>query len=191
MQPNLIDIPPLFYPFDSKEPFNECKVCGLDLTLGTTDYFIEKAFKNHLEYNVQDVVFEYAICSKCALTLQQSISEESKQHMAAFFQNHPNFLQKMEAFQNGNNTDLQQVLTKCSLTGKPIAELEEYMIYGHFRGNKMITTTMPNVVSGKVIDELSGLLSNATLGAMNDFKDQYFGGPVALEDLWKDKPIFL
>lgn len=66
MQPNLIDIPPVYYPFDSNEPFKECLVCGTDLTLGTRDYFVEKAIKNHVEFKVKDVVFEYAMCSECA-----------------------------------------------------------------------------------------------------------------------------
>ncbi len=191
MQPNLSDIPPIFYPFDSHEPFTACKVCGLDLLLGTTDYFIEKAFKNNIEYQVSDVVFEYAICSPCAHSLQSSISEASQKSMAEYFQQQEAFLAKMEAFQQGKGESIATVLTKCSITNQPVSQLSDYMIYGHFRGNKMVTSTMPNVVSGQVMDELSALLSNETLGAMNDFKDQYFGGPVALEDLWKDKPVFL
>ena len=85
MQPNLIDIPPVYYPFDSNEPFKECLVCGTDLTLGTRDYFVEKAIKNHVEFKVKDVVFEYAMCSECAEKMQKSMSEESQQNMQNYF----------------------------------------------------------------------------------------------------------
>jgi len=191
MQPNLIDIPKEFYPFESAEPFKECMVCGIDLTLGTIDYFVEKAVKNNVEYQVQDIVFEYAICSACAHTMQQSISKESQQNMQAFFTNRQAFMSKMQAYQRGEGEPLEELISRCSLYGEPITEMSEYMMLGHFRGGKMITTTMPYIMGGKAMDELSGLMSNETIDEMNKFKDQYFGGPVELEGLWKGKPVFL
>jgi len=191
MQPNLIDIPKEFYPFESSGPFKECMVCSVDLSLGTTDYFVEKAVKNNVEYQVKDIVFEYAICSSCAQNMQKSISVESQQNMQAFFTNHPNFMRKIQAYQQGEGESLEELISKCSLSGEPVELMREYMMFGHFRGDKMLATTMPYIVGGKAMDELSELMSNETLDEMNDFKNQYFGGPAELEDLWKGKPVFL
>jgi len=191
MQPDLIDIPKEFYPFESNEPFKKCMVCSIDLTLGTTDYFVEKAVKNNVEYQVQDIVFEYAICSACAHTMQQSISKESQQNMQAFFTNRQTFMNKMQTYQQGEGEPLEALISTCSLYGKPITEMSEYMMFGHFRGDKMIATTMPYIMGGKAMDELSELMSDETIDEMNRFKDQHFGGPVELEELWKGKPVFL
>ena len=191
MQPNLIDIPREFYPFESKEPFTECMVCSIDLTLATTDYFVEKAVKNNVEYKVQDIVFEYAICSGCAQKMQQSISVESQQNLQSFFASNRDFMNKIEAYQEGEGESVKDILSKCSLTGETIGVMTEYMLYGHFRGSKMIASTMPYVIGGKAMEELSELMSDKTQDEMNDFKNQYFGGPAELEDLWKGKPVFL
>ncbi|VAW29393.1 hypothetical protein MNBD_BACTEROID06-1117 [hydrothermal vent metagenome] len=191
MQPNLLDIPQAFYPFESNEPFKECMVCGIDLTLGTTDYFVEKAVKNNVEYQVQDIVFEYAICSACAQNMQQSISKESMENMQAFFTNHQTFMSKIQAYQQGKGEELDIIISTCTLYEQPIEQLSEYMMFGHFRGDKMIATTMPYIMGGKAMDELSELMSNETIDEMNRFKNEYFGGPAELEDLWKGKPVFL
>ena len=191
MEPNLLDIPKEFYPFESTEPFNECMMCGVDLSLGITDYFVEKAVKNNVAYQVQDIVFEYAICSSCAQNMQQSISKESQKNMQLFFANHPNFMNKIQAYQQGEGEPVDELISKCSLNGESIEEMHEYMMFGHFRGDKMLATTMPYILGGKAMDELSELMSNETIDQMNDFKNQYFGGPAELEDLWKGKPVFL
>ena len=191
MQADLIDIPPVFYPYESQEPFKECLVCGADLSLGTTDYFVEKAIKNHVDYGVKDVVFEYAMCSKCAENMQKSLSQESQQNMQNYFMEHGEFMQKIQQHQMGQGEPVDELLAKCSLTGEPVGEMTEYMMYGHFRGGKMVATTMPYIIGGKAMDELSELMSNQTLGEMNDFMGQYFGGPTELEDIWKGKPVFI
>ena len=191
MQPNLIDIPKEFYPFESEAPFKECMVCGIDLGQGTTDYFVEKAVKNNIEYQVKDVVFEYAICSSCAQNMQKSISQESQQNMQAFFTDHQGFMDKIQAYQQGEGELITDLISKCSLSGVPTDRMTEYMMFGHFRGDKMIASTMPYIIGGKAMDELSDLMSNETLDEMNNFKNQYFGGPAELEDMWKGKPVFL
>jgi len=191
MQPILLDIPEIFYPFESTEPFAECKVCELDLTLGTTDYFVEKAVKHNITYQVKDVVFEYAICSSCAQNMQKSISPESMENMQEFFSNQQLFMSKIQAYQQGEGEPIEELLSRCSLHNEPITEMSEYMMLGHFRGDKMIATTMPYILGERAMDQLSEIMSNETIDEMNRFKNEYFGDPVELEDLWKGKPVFL
>jgi hypothetical protein len=80
---------------------------------------------------------------------------------------------------------------RCVITGIPVAELDEYMIYGHFRGDKMVKSSMPYLLSGSVMDDVSDLLSNQTIDQLDDFMGKYFSGPPELEELWKSrKPVF-
>ncbi|MCB0494844.1 MAG: hypothetical protein KDC79_01795 [Cyclobacteriaceae bacterium] len=188
--PDLIDIPPVYLPYESQEPFKECLVCGCDLTSGNKDYFVEKAIKNHVEYGVKDVVFEYAMCTDCAETMQKSMSQESQQNMQNYFLEHQGFMTKIQKYQMGEGESVDEILSKCSISNESTERMEEYMIFGHFRGDKMVASTMPYIIGGAAMDEISELLSNQTLGEMNDFMGQYFGGPTELKDLWKGKPVF-
>ena len=80
---------------------------------------------------------------------------------------------------------------ECMITRKPKNELDEYMIYAQFRGDKMVKSTMPYLLSGKAMDEIADLLSNQTIDQLDDFMGEYFGGPPELEEIWKTRrPVF-
>jgi hypothetical protein len=191
MEENLGPIPEEFYCFETNSPFKECLVCGKDLTLGDTDYFVEKAIKNYPAHEVVDVVYEYAMCWHCAQRMNGQMSEDSMQQIQAYFAQQKDFMHKMMQYQSGQKNQLDENLQQCIITKEPVKSLSEYMIYGHFRGNKMVLNTMPYLLSGQVMDEITDLLSNETLGEIDDFMGNYFGGPPELEELWKTRrPVF-
>lgn len=184
-------IPKEFYCFETNAPFTECKVCGKDLTGEETDYFIEKAVRNYTDHKVSDVVYEYAMCIDCAQLMNSQMSSESLENIQNYFANQPAFMNKVAGYHSGQIKEDPQALQQCVITGESADELEEYMLYGHFRGGKMVQTSMPYLLSGKIMDELSQLLSNETLGEIDDFMGEYFGGPPELEELWKTRrPVF-
>ena len=91
----------------------------------------------------------------------------------------------------GLSDDESPIPDHCVITGEPVDKLDEYMIYGHFRGSKMVKSTMPYLLSGSVMDDVSDLLSNETIDQLDDFMGEYFGGPPELEELWKPRrPVF-
>ncbi len=192
MDSHLTPIPDEFYAFATGQPFSRCLVCEADLLTGELDYFIEKSVRNYREHEVTDVVYEYAICWHCAHDMNARMSEASLQNMQEYFSRQHLFMQKLAAY-----NDLWPTLTgsyvpdQCVITGKPRALLDEYMIYGHFRGDKMVKSSMPYLLSSEVMDEVADLLSAKTIDQLDDFMGQYFGGPPELEELWKPRrPVF-
>jgi len=188
----LVTIPEAFYSFDSQQPFENCMVCKANLLAGDTDYFIEKAIRNYHEHKVSDVIYEYAICWQCAHDMNGQMSKESTNNIQQYFANQEEFVNTItsynESLRLGKNNP---ILQNCAITGEAIEKLEEYMIYAHFRGNKMVTSSMPYLLSSKVMDEVSDLLSKQTIDQLDDFMGEYFGGPPELEELIKPRrPVF-
>lgn len=192
MDSHLTPIPKEFYSFESEQPFASCLVCKADLLSGEVDYFIEKAIRNYHEHDVSDVVYEYAICWHCAHDMNGQMSEESMQNLQAYFSQQEQFMKNMqEHSQYWQTKEDIFVPDHCVITGKPVAELDEYMIYGHFRGDKMVKSSMPYLLSGSVMDDVADLLSNQTIDQLDDFMGEYFNGPPELEELWKPRrPVF-
>ncbi len=192
MDRQLVAIPEEFYSFDSQQPFKSCMVCKADLLSGETDYFIEKAVRNYHDHDVSDVIYEYAICWQCAHDMNGQMSEESTKNIQQYFSTQEDFVKSLseynEKWQQEGNKD---ILKNCTITGESIEKLDEYMIYAHFRGDKMVKSSMPYLFSGKVMDEVSDLLSNQTIDQLDDFMGEYFGGPPELEELIKPRrPVF-
>jgi hypothetical protein len=192
MDSNLSSIPEEFYSFESEQPFEKCLICKADLLSGDVDYFIEKAIRNYHEHNVSDVVYEYAICWQCAHDMNGQMSAESMQNLQEYFSGQELFLKNLEEYnRNWPSQEGSPIPSKCIITGQAKSQLDEYMIYGHFRGDKMVKSSMPYLLSGKVMDEVSDLLSNQTIDQLDDFMGEYFGGPPELEELWKPRrPVF-
>ncbi len=192
MDSHLAPIPEEFYSFESNQPFTSCLVCEADLLSGEVDYFIEKAVRNYHEHNVIDVVYEYAICWHCAHDMNGQMSEESMQNIQKYFSEQEEFVQNLKDYSsNWQEKEGGLIPDNCVITGEPKAKLDEYMIYGHFRGNAIVKSSMPYLLSGKVMDAVSDLLSNQTIDQLDDFMGEYFGGPPELEELWKPRrPVF-
>jgi hypothetical protein len=61
-------------------PFRECVSCGEDLDATAMPYQVNKTWKGG------EVVFELAVCFKCAAETMAEFSQESMERMQAFFQ---------------------------------------------------------------------------------------------------------
>lgn len=192
MNSHLRPIPADFYAFDTGQPFTRCLVCKADLLTGEVDYFIEKAIRNYPEHKVTDVVYEYALCWHCARDMNGKMSTESQQNMQDYFSRQHFFHQKLATYNNlWPSLNGSYVPDQCVITGQPRANLEEYMIYGHFRGDSMVVSSMPFLLSSQAMDEVSELLSSKTIEELDGFMGEYFGGPPELEELWKPRrPVF-
>lgn len=192
MDSQFTPIPEDFYSFETNAPFEGCQVCKADLLAGEVDYFIEKAVRNYPEHDVSDVVYEYALCSHCAHDMNQKMSSSSMTNLQIYFSGNEEFMKKVnhynQEWQNMTGSALDET---CAMTGEHKSDLEEYMIYGHFKGDQMIKSTMPFLLSGKVMDDVAELLSDETVDELDNFMGEYFGGPPELEELWKPRrPVF-
>ena len=173
------DIPSRFYSEDTHEPFAECVSCKS--TLESKRYFVEKAYKKYPTQNIHDVIFEYAICEDCAQQKNSELSTESKENIVQFFEEHTNK-------EGVSLSDIQN--NKCLVSMNNLEDCDEYVIYGYFEGGKMLEGPFPYGLSGIVLDQITDLLSEQTIGEMDDFIGDFFSGPPEFQEILREKKWF-
>lgn len=176
----LVDIPRDLYSSETGAPFSECLVCGCPLD-DEVEYMVEKAVRKYAEYDVQDTVFEYAVCMSCYHTLAASFSLESRLAVDSFFAERVDQRRRMEQLSRAPTDDLAPWIGSCLLSGDPADSLEEYQVVAHCVGRQLVVGPAPFLIGGAAIDEITGLLSNQTIDELGGFRDEYFGLPPELE----------
>ena len=164
-------IPKAFYSKLSGEPFKECIDCGTPLYDTDTGYIIEKAVKKYEGYQAEDVVFEYAICMHCADKMWKQMSESSLRKMSEYYNANANLEGRGQQLLQNEDHKIDDWLSNCVIKDTPIQELTEYQICAFCRGDKIVLSHMPYLISGKAIDEIGELLSPKTKGEIDDFID--------------------
>lgn len=202
--PERIPIPEIFHSADTRAPLERCLVCERPLLDTDQEYLIEKAMRQYPEYEVNEVIIEYALCLDCHADMQNSISEASKHALETYFLENADLHQRIvslmadesprdldlsedaDADRPGSDPsedrdeeppDLEKWLDRCIIHGTPMDELEEFQLVGHCVGREMLMTHMPLVIGGPAMDEIIQELSNETLDELGGFRDEYFGLP--------------
>lgn len=215
MLPIRIPVPAIFHSEEREAPFDECLVCEKALRDGSTEYLVEKAFRQFDEFDVRETVFEYAICLSCHLEIVESFSDLSRTRCEDYFDEHVDlperaarlFATQSPADHAGEDADppkdarlhppatgsppvdIDDWLGTCVVHGTPVDDLDEYQVLGHCVGDELVLTHLPVVIGGTAMDDLTGLLSNETLDELGGFRDEYFGLPPELkQDL--SGPVF-
>lgn len=184
-----VPLPRIFGSHETGEPFEHCIECYRSLLDPETEYMIEKAFRCYKGFKVSDTVFEYAMCMKCAEEMTNSLSKESLERMESYFTSNVNLQERMEWMMQDPLPDPGQWLAHCAIKGTPVEELTEYQIVGHFKGESMLLSIFPYLLSGEAMDELAALLSNKTLDILDDFGGRHFGLPPEFSDM--PRPRFM
>ena len=182
-----VPIPKVFTSFLTGGLFEKCIDCNRYLLDGEIQYFIEKCIKRYPGYGVEDVIFEYAMCSQCAERNQKEVSKESIQKIERFFFEHTLFFNRRSALKNADPHHPEEWLQNCLITEVPLDQTNEFQIYAQCRGQQMYLNLMPYMVSLQGMELITNLLSEKTLGEMGRFMDQHFGLPPE----FKDKPLVL
>ncbi len=192
---NRIAIPKLFYDSLNNAPFTNCLVCNRHLTKNPTTYLIEKAFRKNPFNKKKESVFEYAICWDCIVKLTNSYSTKSKSNINDYFSENIDFRERDKIWKDPvmrSNPDL--FLSNCAIKGTSVNDLNEYQIMGYFYGNFMTTETPPFMFGGTVAEEIMSVLSEQTLGELDDFTGKYLTGPPEFSNFLrapKRKPVIL
>lgn len=174
-----IEIPKIFHNYSTGTNFERCIECDTYLLDGKTEYFIEKAIKSYKDFTATDVIFEYAICANCAEKMRKRMSSESMASIQRYFSEKVDFVRRMELMQASPNNP-ESWMSECLVKNTNAGQLEEYQIYAHCRGNHLVTSQMPYLVSSAALDEIANLLSNETLDELDGFMNQHFGPPPEL-----------
>ena len=207
--PLRVPLPEPFYSDDTEAPFAECLVCDRSLLGGTTEYLIEKAYRRFSAYDVQETVFEYAICLECHLEIAASFSETSRHRCDAYFDEHVDLADRAvrllqdpatptdaddrtdaPLLQSGplvrpdvgpEDVNLDDWLDRCVVHETPRGDLDEYQILAYCVGDELLLTHLPLVIGGTAMDEIVQRLSNETIDELGGFRDEYFGLPPDLQ----------
>ena len=190
-----IEIPSLFFDSITGKPFKICQVCQKQLLDTNSNYIIEKVFRKNIASGKIEAHFEYAICFDCAMKLTQSYSKESKENLERYFrENVQESLNQQAPVNLASERDIQDHLSKCSITGKTVTELEEYQIVGQFNGSYINPNMAPFMIGAGAMDDVSDLLSDKTLDEIDDFTGKYLTGPPEFRDFFKSpkrRPILV
>ena len=170
-----------FYNSETNEPFSHCIVCSTNLLSDETEYFIEKIIPRVKQFDVTEIIFEYAMCLECATSFRSEMSVESLKNVEAYFQS---------KLKQRNPIDLTKPsIDSCLLTGKPLSEASEYSYHVHCKGTNMIHSVFPYAISDLAMDEIAELLSKETTDELDDFKSKYFNGPPEIAELINPKRL--
>lgn len=186
MSTNLLDIPDIFYSSETGAPMQHCKVCNKYLLDEGVQYSIEKAFVNYPGMGTRDLIWEFAMCNECMESTMQEVSEESQAKMNDYFAQNSDLYPHKQLLEE-ENFDPDVWLESCIVKGKKMSECSQFQIAGQCFGDKMIFEHTPFMISGLAMDEVAELLSNKTIGFMNDFRDKHFPPPEDLSPLLRDK----
>lgn len=185
-----IEIPKVFRSSETGKPFDHCMVCNKYLLDDGTPYMIEKAVRNYPDVGVQEVIFEYALCTDCAIKFNEAISTETKQRIAKYFSNPNNIVPRNEPI-GKNAEDVQPWINQCIAKGTIISESAEYQLIGQCEGKHLLLSEMPFALSHEAMDEIASLMSVQSLGEIDDFIGTYFTGPPEVAELLKRRLIFV
>ena len=185
------DIPSIFHSFSEENVFQHCISCNTKLLENDSEYLIEKAFRRYPGFDTQDVIFEYAMCLRCAEKMRKELSVESMRNIQNFFDQRVDFYGRRQEMLYEHSLNCHAWLDRCIVTGKPMSELQEFQIYGHCRGDRFLFSYMPYMISNEAMDTMSELLSEKTRGEIDRFIDDNFGLPPELKQPIKDHPFVL
>jgi uncharacterized protein with PIN domain len=182
----MIEIPRMFKTFISEEYFRNCIICDKYLLDDETEYVIEKVISSgHVE-------LEYSMCLDCVEKMRQKMSKESMERINRYFEENFNFYARRYDLLVSQSSDINDYISNCLFKDKPVHELEEYQLLGHCRGDKLLLSVFPYVVSKDAIEEVQELLSVKTREELDNFTDRYFGLPPDLKEIIRNKrPVLL
>lgn len=186
-----IPIPKELHSSDNGKMFDHCLVCDKFLLEDGTPYMIEKAVRQIPEMKVTEVIFEYAMCMTCAMRMNESLSKESRERIQAYFARHANFEARRASLLKSNKLEIRPWLQECVIKKTPVSESREYQIVAQCDGQHLLFTHSPFAISLEAMDEITNLLSEKSLGEIDDFMGKYFTGPPEVSEILKRRIVLI
>jgi hypothetical protein len=192
INPKSCEIPAFFHSTALGHAFDHCVMCNQYLLDPMVQYFVEKAIRNYRNIGASDTIFEYAICVECAGKMKEQLSRDSLAKVAEFFSSGTDLYGRWATLTKNDNYSTSDWTSYCVMTGKHKDELNEYQIYAHCEGDRMLFSLMPYMISEEAILTASELLSAKTKDELDRFTDKFLGPPPEIRELWKDhRPAFI
>jgi hypothetical protein len=162
-----VPIPPELFSTHDDAPFRLCSDCGGELSAAGSPHVIGKSWRDG------EVVFEFALCMRCALVLFSQYSEESKRNLEDYFRTvHEN---------------RRSGLSTCARCGREGAELLREKNVEALAASAALLDE-PIVVCGPCSDGADRVLSEKTRESLDDFMRRVC--PTLPADIDLPAPIF-
>jgi len=152
---------------------------------------VEKSFRQIPEMNLRESIFEYALCHSCSAMMNASLSTESRERIDAYFQENTDLYGRSKKLLSAKTLRLKPWVEKCIVKGTPILKSREYQLVAECNGKNLIFTVMPFAISLEAIDEITGLLSDKSLGEIDNFMGKYFTGPPEVSEILKRRLVII
>lgn len=163
--------------FEKNEPFVACSFCNVIFKENEV-YYIEKAFKHHIQLKSNDIILEYALCASCMEEIRANLSADSKRRIDLYFQENLNPI-----FMDSGR--------KCCIHGSNIYETEEYQVIAVCRSGKIEEGARPLILGAKAMEEIQELLSPQTKEELNGFFDRITDMPPELKKILMQGEYFV
>ncbi len=167
-------VPKIFCAEKTGKEFENCSLCGNKFDVQSI-YIVEKAFKKNRQSGKHELIFEYALCNKCQENMRQELSEESLKSIGMYYKLYVDFEKRYNKLIEKNPPDnLNDWISHCIITGKPISEQEEYTIGAQIYNNELIFSGLPFALGAKALEEMQELLSKKTKDFLDGFQKEIF-----------------
>jgi hypothetical protein len=184
-------IPDIFYCEKENKKFTQCTICGKSFENTNELYLIEKAYEKKPGSENHQLVFELACCMDCRQEINESLSQESRENITAYFQKNTNVEKRDADLKKYNLMDHELWLQNCIVKNKSISEVEEYQIYVLCWKDKLVYHHLPYMLCGETIEEIMGLLSKKSLDILNDFMTDLFDLPPEFNEIFGRKKVLI
>lgn len=176
-------IPRLFFDTVKDLPFSNCSKCNVFLLDDNIEYMIEKVLVPN------DVLYEFAICSRCIMSIQKEISKESLQNMQQF--NEYELNKRIQKINHLVNKDFETIKKELS-DEHPGLSYENCNVMAFFKGRNLVDDYPAVCVSTQALEKMQDVLSKKTKDSFDDFMDFIGDVPPGLEELFKTrKPVLV
>lgn len=182
-------IPKVFYSSETGKPFENCMVCNAYLLANGMSYAVEKVIRQIPSLKIKEILFEYAICNACMLSMYHKMSLESRQKIQEYFLRHGAQNTRRKDLVSKKNNRTQSWIRHCFIHDTLISESPEYQLTAQFTGKHLNQDHMPFAISFEAMEKMNALLSDQTREEMDDFMGKYFSGPPEIAALLKNKRL--
>ena len=153
-------------------PFRRCLVCERELLKSMHEYLILKWMRR------DEPLAEYAICTECNDDVWRAFSEETRRTLEAEFQRCVDWEQRrFELLSTADiyNFDIEPWIRHCLLTGKALAECDDYQLLAHCEGPYLLLWDKPWMRSGESLRYTRSLWSSESRREYDDFVEKRLG----------------
>lgn len=170
-EPDEHEVPRVFYPEGSDEPFQNCVDCDRELLSGYVPYSIQKVMVRN------ESVFEFAICHNCMERMRRELSEETQAAYQKFlYESGPRRLEELQHAPDG--IDVEEWIQSCMVCEKSQDECYRFTLFGMAIGQRV---PFGMIVCDDCEKKLGELTSKETRDRWDRFVEENFDGPPGVE----------